>query len=54
MKQWHGQWSEIDQQVMWDNLEVERWSTIENAKERYHARRQALTVLGFVSSDMDF
>ncbi|HUY85702.1 MAG TPA: hypothetical protein VMU77_01205, partial [Acidimicrobiales bacterium] len=54
VKQWHGQWSEIDQQVMWDSPESEWWSTIEKAKERYDTRRQALAELGFVYSDMDF
>lgn len=53
VRQSHAQWSEIDQQVIWDNCESERLPTLEKAKERYEARRRALAVRGFANSDMD-
>jgi len=49
----HAQWSEIDQQIMWDETESERCPTYENAQERYEARRRALAEKGFIYSDMD-
>ena len=54
MKQAHAQWSEIDQQIMWDNFEFERLPTLKEAKERYAARRLTLAQRGFIYSDMDF
>jgi hypothetical protein len=38
---------------MWDDLESERLPTLEEAKERYEARRLALFQRGFIHSDMD-
>ena len=53
VKQAHAQWSEIDRQIMWDEFESERLPTLEEAKERYEARRLALFQRGFIHSDMD-
>lgn len=46
-------WSEIDRQFMSVESETERWPTLEEAKERYEARREALAKKGFTQSDMD-
>ena len=54
VSQAHAQWSEIDQQIMWDETESERCPTYENAQARYEARRRALVEKGFIYSDMDF
>ncbi len=53
VRQWHGAWSEIDRQVMWDQEEVEYFWILSEAKERYGARRRALVEKGFINSDMD-
>ena len=53
VKQAHAQWSEIDQQIMWDGFDFEQCATLEKAKERYAARRLALAEEGFIYSDMD-
>ena len=53
VSQKHAAWSEIDQQVMWDDIESERCVTYEHAQERYTARRLALAEKGFIYSDMD-
>ena len=53
VKQWHGAWSEIDRQVMWDQEEVEYFWILAQAKERYEERRRALVDKGFIYSDMD-
>jgi len=50
VKQSHAQWSEVDRQIMWDELESERFPTREEAKKRYEARRSALAEKGFVYS----
>lgn len=49
----HAQWSEIDQQIVWNETEYERCPTYENAQKRYEARRRALAEKGFIYSDMD-
>ena len=49
-----GQWSEIDHQFMFDEIETERWPLLIDAEERYEARRLALAKKGFIHSDMDF
>jgi hypothetical protein len=46
-------WSEIDRQFMLVASESERWPTLEKAKERYEARREALRAKGFTQSDME-
>jgi hypothetical protein len=53
IKQWHGAWSEIDRQIMWDGEEVEYFWILAQAKERYAERRRALVEKGFIYSDMD-
>jgi len=35
VKQWHGAWSEIDRQIMWDGEEVEYFWILDQAKQRY-------------------
>ena len=49
----HAQWSEIDQQIMWDDPESERCFTYAHAEERYETRRRALAEKGSIYSDMD-
>jgi len=51
VKQWHGAWSEIDRQIMWDQEEVEYFRILAQAKERYVERRRALVEKGFIYSD---
>jgi hypothetical protein len=51
VKQWHGAWSEIDRQIMWDQEEVEYFRILAQAKERYEERRRALVEKGFIYSD---
>jgi hypothetical protein len=46
-------WSEIDRQFMSIESETERLPTLEEAKGRYEARREALTKKGFTQSDLD-
>lgn len=41
------QWSEIDRQMMWDEIEEEHWITYQAAQNRYERRRQALAARGF-------
>ena len=53
LKQWHGAWSEIDRQLMWDGEEIEYFWILAQAKERYAERRRALAEKGFIYSDMD-
>jgi hypothetical protein len=52
VKQWHGAWSEIDRQIMWDGEEVEYFWMLAQARERYAERRLALAEKGFIHSDM--
>jgi hypothetical protein len=54
VKQTHAQWSEIDQQEMWEEPEWERWPTLKKAKERCEEWRKALAAKGFTQSDLDF
>jgi hypothetical protein len=49
----HAKWSEINQQVIWDETESEQCLTYDHAKQRYEARRLALAQQGFLYSDMD-
>ena len=53
VRQSHAMWSEIDCQIVWDDFEIERCSTLEEAKARYAARRRDLVQKGFIYSDMD-
>ena len=53
LKRWHGAWSEIDRQLMWDGEEIEYFWILAQAKERYAERRRALAEKGFIYSDMD-
>ncbi len=47
-------WSELDRTFICDEVETERWPTLEKVKERYESRRLALVKKGFIQSDMDF
>jgi hypothetical protein len=53
VKQAHAQWSEIDRDILWDDFESERLSTLEEVKGRYEARKLALVEKGFIYSDME-
>jgi hypothetical protein len=52
VRQWHAQWSEIDQQIMWNNEQVEHFWILTEAERRYAERRRALAEKGFIYSDM--
>ena len=52
--QWWIRWSEIDRQFMGEDVEIERWPTLQKAQERYEARREALIAKGFVHADIVF
>ena len=54
VKQTRAQWSEIDDQVMWEEPEWERWPTMKKAREKYEERRKALAAKGFSQSDLEF
>jgi hypothetical protein len=53
VKQWHGAWSEVDRQIMWDGGEVEYFWIPAQAKQRHEERRRALAEEGFIYLDMD-
>ena len=53
VKQWHAEWSEIDQQIMFDGEEKDYFWILDDAKHRYAERRLALVAKGFIYSDMD-
>jgi hypothetical protein len=53
VRQAHAQWSEIDQQIMWDKEEIDHFWILSEAKKRYEERREALREEGFIYSDMD-
>lgn len=52
VRQWHGEWSETDGQVMWNQEEVEYFWILTAATKRYEERRRALAEKGFIYSDM--
>jgi len=55
VKQAHFQWSEIDQQMMGDDIPpVESFPTLSQAEAGNESRRKALVDMGFSQSDMDF
>lgn len=47
-------WSQIDRDIMWDGIQHEEFSTLEDAQERYESRRAALVAKGFIYSDMEW
>ena len=53
VKQTRARWSEIDQQVMWEEPVWERWPTLKKAKEKCEEWRKALAARGFTQSDME-
>jgi hypothetical protein len=53
VRQTHGEWSEIDGQVMFEEPTWERWPTLKKAEAVYKAWRNTLADLGFSQSDMD-
>jgi hypothetical protein len=42
VQQFHGQWSEVDGQLMWDEEEKEYFWILAEAKRRYAERRRAM------------
>jgi hypothetical protein len=50
----HAQWSGIDQAILFDQIEVESFWILNEAKRRYAERRLALGKKGFIYSDMDW
>jgi hypothetical protein len=53
VRQAHAEWSEIDEQVVWNQEEMEHFWIQSEAKRRYAERRFALAEKGFIYSDMD-
>ena len=49
----HARWGEVEGQVMWEDPEMERWPTLNKAKERCEEWRKALAAKGFTRSDLD-
>ena len=49
----HAAWSEIDRNVMWNGVEHDECSTLEEAELRYAMRRDAIVDKGFIYSDME-
>ena len=47
------QWNDSIKGVEWDEPEIGAFATLQEAKERYAARRQTLAEKGFIYSDMD-
>ena len=47
------QWNDSIKGVEWDEPEIGAFGTLQEAKERYATRRQALAEKGFIYSDMD-
>jgi hypothetical protein len=46
-------WDEQSGQIVWDEEETDRTSSLEEAKKRYEERKLALARRGFVYSDME-
>jgi hypothetical protein len=54
VRQCHAEWSEVDNQIMWDGEEIDHFWILAEAKRRYSERRLALNERGFVYSDLDW
>lgn len=52
--QWRTCWSETDERFLREDELQERWSTVQQAWNRYAARLRSLNDLGFKHSDLDF
>lgn len=46
-------WDEESGKIVWDGERIEQVATLQEAKERYAARRLLLAQRGFIYSDMD-
>jgi len=46
-------WDEESGKIVWDEERIEQVATLQEAKERYAARRLLLAQRGFIYSDMD-
>ena len=46
-------WNDSIKSVEWDKPKIGAFGTLQEAKERYAARRQTLAEKGFIYSDMD-
>jgi len=46
-------WDEESGKIVWDEERIEQVATLQEAKERYAARRLLLVQRGFIYSDMD-
>ena len=46
-------WDEESGKIVWDEERIEQVATLQEAKERYAARRLLLAQKGFIYSDMD-
>jgi hypothetical protein len=53
VRQARAQWSTVDGEFIWDEIESEYLPTLEQANERYRERRSVLAGLGFIYSDLD-
>jgi hypothetical protein len=53
VRQAHARWDQMACRIVWENIETEYARTLEEAKQRYEARRASLVKQGFRYSDMD-
>jgi hypothetical protein len=49
----HAAWSKNNRNVMWDGVEHDECSTLEEAEVRYAIRRDVIVDKGFIYSDME-
>jgi hypothetical protein len=53
VRQARARWDEASLGMAWDDVHVEAFATLDEAKMRYAERRLALAQKGFIDSDMD-
>ena len=53
MREARARWDEESGKIVWDEERIEQVATLQEAKERYAARRLLLAQKGFIYSDMD-
>jgi hypothetical protein len=53
VRQLHASWSALQGTIAWDEFDIEKCVTYENAKRRYEARRAALVQKGYIYSDLE-
>ena len=53
-RQSHAEWSEIDQEVMFEDEEIDYFWVLDEARKRHKERKRTLAEKGFIYSDMDW